>query len=154
MSDDLRELSIEIIKNRLIRDKDTLGLKGIYRNNDTTITKENVPVIYIYEGDDTVEKYKNTRGAGYPLLRKLELNIEIVSNIDRDGKEIRRMFNEVRKSVFCERSGSEYSIKEDLLVGSFIREIRSKGPNLYSIPNIIGCIIVLGLFYTDHGFLS
>lgn len=157
---DYREEALVIIKERLKRDRDVLGIVSIERNSNTPISKTNVPAIYIFEGRDIITKYQNKTPLGYPVIRNLEINIEIVAKRDRESKGIKDLLKKIRKSIFCERTGEDGSyvyIPSHILVDkgyAIIKELRVKGPGTYEVPELVGIKLVIGLQYTDFGFLE
>lgn len=155
--EDYREQALDEIENRLIRDREILGLKGLYRNSNNPIKKDNVPLIYIFEERDVVEHYTQRDALGYPLRRHLEVEIEIVAKSDKNAKGIKQLLNLVRRSVFCDRSGDSgnYIFTPNPLVApsSIIKELRTKGPGTYEVPELVGIKLVVGLWYVDKGFL-
>jgi hypothetical protein len=155
--EDFREISLEEIESRLIRDKEILGLASMNRNNNNPINKTNVPAIYMFEGRDVIENYTQRNVLGYPLRRHLEINIEIVAKTDRKAKGVKALLNLVRRSVFCDRTGEGEDIvwtpNPIVAQNSLIRELRIKGPGTYEVPELVGIKLVVGLWYTDNGFL-
>lgn len=155
--DDYREIALETIEGRIVRDREMLGLIGVHRNNNNPINKKSVPAIYIFEGRDVVEKYTQRDPLGYPLRRHLEINIEIVAKSDRKAKGVKELLNLVRRSVFCDRTGEGDDIvwtpNPNVANNSLIRELRIKGPGTYEVPELVGIKLVVGLWYTDKGFL-
>lgn len=154
---DYREESLSEIKNRLKRDRAILGIKSIERNSNTPLDKSNVPAIYIFEGRDVIVKYTNKNPLGYPAIRSLEINIEVVAKRDREAKGIKDLLKLVRRSVFCERSGEVdnyvFTASHILPGNSVIKELRIKGPGAYDVPELVGIKLVIGLQYTDNGFI-
>lgn len=151
-----RTLSLEEIKRRILRDKDILGLKTFNWNTNSPISKLNVPSIYMFEGRDVIKDYADRTPLGYPAKRHLEINIEVVTKIDRNAAEVKALLQKVRRSVFCNRSGEEGNyiwIPNQIVAdNSRILELRTKGPGLYEVPELVGIKLVIGLWYIDYGF--
>ena len=57
--------------------------------------------------------------------------------------DIKKLYRNVRSVVLADNP-----IVAD---NTFIREIRTEGPNGYGLPNVIGMQLVLAMFYTDEG---
>lgn len=157
MVEDYREIALNEIESRLIRDRDILGLQSVNRNNNNPISKTNVPAIYMFEGRDVIENWTQRDPLGYPLRRHLEINIEIVAKTDRKAKGVKTLLNLVRRSVFCDRTGEGedfvWTPNPIVAKNSLIRELRIKGPGTYEVPELVGIKLVVGLWYTDEGFL-
>lgn len=157
MAEDFREISLDEIESRIVRDKDILGLVSMNRNSNNPIGKQSVPAIYMFEGRDVIENYTQRDPLGYPLRRHLEINIEIVAKADRKAKGVKKLLSLVRRSVFCDRTGEGENMvwtpKPLVAKNSLIRELRIKGPGTYEVPELVGIKLVVGLWYTDNGFL-
>ena len=150
---DRRENAIVEIENRILRDRQILNFKNFHRNfNDPSIfNSENMPGIYILEGDDIVKKHAERDVFGYPMWRLLELEIEIIVKIERDkGKSIKDFTKMVKKSIFCEKENEIYIAKNLETDNTFIREIKTIGPNIYNVPDLIGMKIIIGLNYMEQ----
>lgn len=111
----------------------------------------------MFEGRDVIEKYNQGSKLGYPARRHLEINIEIVSKADRNAAGIKSLLQKVKRTVFCDRSGEGDDIvwtpNPVVAKNSFIKELRIKGPGTYEVPELVGIKFVIGLWYTDNGFL-
>lgn len=157
MSEDYRTDSLELIKSRFKRDRSILGLKTFNWNTNSPINKTNVPSVYMFEGRDVIQDYNDRDTLGYPAKRHLEINIEIVSKIDRNAAGIKALLQKVKRTVFCDRTGDDdnpvWTPNVRVAKNSFIKELRTKGPGLYDVPEIVGIKLVVGLWYTDNGFL-
>lgn len=155
--EDFRTDSLLEIKRRIERDRDILGLKAFMWNSNNPINKSTVPAIYMFEGRDTIEKYNQSSALGYPARRHLEINIEVVTKSDKNAHGIKTLLQLTKRSVFCNRAtdGENYIWTPEVVVAknSFIKELRTKGPGTYEIPELVGIKLVIGLWYTDNGFL-
>lgn len=155
---DYRTESLNEIARRIKRDRDILDLKSFKWNSNDPINKINTPAIYMFEGRDTVKEFASKNGLGYPCKRHLEINIEIISKNDKNAKTIKELFQKTRRTIFCERVDTDFGIEwnPNILVAksSFIKELRTKGPNVYEIPELVGIKLVLGLWYVDHGIFN
>lgn len=154
---DYRELGLTKIKERLIQDKDALGLKSIKRNSNDPISKDMMNAVFILEGRDYITEHASRSFIGYPAKRMLEVDIEIVTKNDRDGKAIKELYQKVRRTVLCDRTVNPdlsitYNPNPILADNTAIRELRTLGAGLYDIPELIGMKLVLGLYYIDYGF--
>jgi len=154
---DYRELGLTKIKQRLIDDKDYLNLKSIKRNSNDPISKDMMNAIFIFEGRDTITEHASRNFIGYPAKRMLEVDIEIITKNDRDGKTIKDLYQKVRRAVLCDRIVNSdltitYTPNSILADNTAIRELRTLGAGLYDIPELIGMKLVLGLYYIDYGF--
>lgn len=155
---DYRELGLSEIKKRIINNKDELNLKTLKRLSNDPIDKNDVNAIFIFEGVDNVTKHSSRGETGYPARRMLEVDIEIVAKNDRDGKTIKSLYHNVRRAIFCDKiiDGENIIYKPNMLVAdnTIISELRTLGPGLYEIPELIGIKLVLGLSYIDNGILN
>lgn len=152
---DYRELGMDKIKQRLIADKDVLGLKSLKRNSNDPISKSEMNAIYIFEGRDTITEHASRGFLGYPAKRLLEVDVEIITKNNRDGTAIKTLYNNVRRAVFCDKiidTNTTYVPNPILADNVAIRELRTLGPGLYDVPELIGIKLVLGLIYIDNGF--
>ena len=150
---DYRELGISNIKQRLIDNKDNLSLKTLKRNSNDLVDKSSVNAIYIFEGRDNIVEHNSRNFLGYPARRMLELEIEIVAKNDRDGKAIKDLYQKTRLAILCDKDNDNYTPNSTVADGVIIRELRTDGPHLYEIPELIGMRIVIGLYYTDYGVI-
>lgn len=150
---DYREQALTEIANRIKRDRDVLELKTFRWNNNNTSDKEEVPIVYMFEGDDKIINHSNRNKIGYPARRELEVEMEIV--VKKDKTLLKSIYKKLRRAIFCEREDSENLIiwKPNNVVAKncFIVEKRIKGPGTYEIPELIGIKMTLGLSYTDNG---
>ncbi len=155
--EDFRTDALLEIKSRIERDRDILGLKSFMWNSNNPITKTSVPAVYMFEGRDVIEKYNQGSPLGYPARRHLEINIEIVAKTDRYASNVKTLLQLVKRSVFCDRTtvGDVHTWTPNVVVAknSFIKELRTKGPGTYEIPELVGIKLVVGLWYIDNGFL-
>lgn len=154
---DYRELGLTVIKQRLIDDKEYLQLKTIKRNSNDPISKVPMNAIFIFEGRDTITEHASKNFLGYPAKRMLEIDIEIITKNDRDGKSIKDLYQKVRRTVLCDRvvnidESITYIPNPILADNTAVRELRTLGAGLYDIPELIGMKLVLGLYYIDYGF--
>ena len=150
---DNREVGLSVIKNRIINDKDTLNVKSIWRNSNEPIDKSMLNAVYIFEGEDSIIKHANNNFLGYPARRLLEVEIELVTTIDRDGKGIKTFYQNLRRAVLCDKIDDIYTPNPILADDVIIRELRTYGAHPYSTPGLIGMKMVLGLQYIDN-FIS
>ena len=155
---DYRTLSLEEIKSRIIRDREILGLESFNWNSNSPIDKSSVPSVYMFEGRDTIKTYSSRAPLGYPARRHLEINIEVVAKSDRNASGVKDLLRLVKRAVFCDRTGDSivnyvWIPNEVVADNSFIKELRTKGPGTYAVPELVGIKLVIGLWYTDHGFL-
>lgn len=157
MAEDFRTLSLIEIKDRIIRDREILGLESFQWNSNNPIDKSNVPAIYMFEGRDVIEKHYQGDKLGYPARRHLEINIEVVAKNDRYAQTVKQLLQKVKRTVFCDRTGEGEDIvwtpNPVVAKNSFIKELRTKGPGTYEVPELVGIKLVVGLWYTDNGFL-
>ena len=157
MIEDFRTEALETIKARFARDRELLGLKSFEWNSNSPISKTNVPCVYMFEGRDEIEKHDQRSVLGYPARRNLEINIEIVAKNDRNAAGVKALLQLVKRTIFCDRTGSGSDIvwtpNPVVAKNSFIRELRIKGPGTYEVPELVGIKLVVGLWYTDLGFL-
>ena len=157
MIEDYRTEALETIKARFVRDRELLGLKNFEWNSNNPISKVNVPSVYMFEGRDEIEKHDQRSVLGYPARRNLEINIEIVAKNDRHAAGVKALLQQVKRTIFCDRTGSGDDIvwtpNPIVAKNSFIRELRIKGPGTYEVPELVGIKLVVGLWYTDLGFL-
>lgn len=155
--DDYRTEALETIKSRFVRDRELLGLVTFNWNTNNPIDKSSVPSVYMFEGRDVIEKYNQGNILGYPARRHLEINIEIVAKSDRNAAGVKALLQKVKRTVFCDRTveGEDDVWTPNAVVAknSFIRELRIKGPGTYEVPELVGIKLVIGLWYTDNGFL-
>lgn len=155
---DFRTLALEEIKSRIIRDRAILELESFNWNSNDPIDKSSVPSVYMFEGRDTIKTYSSRGPLGYPARRHLEINIEVVTKSDRNASGVKDLLRLVKRSVFCDRTGDSienyvWIPNEVVADNSFIKELRTKGPGTYAVPELVGIKLVIGLYYTDHGFL-
>jgi len=155
--EDFRTKSLLEIKRRIVRDKELLELVSFNWNTNSPISKTTVPSIYMFEGRDVIEKYHQGNKLGYPARRHLEVNIEVVAKSDRNAAGIKTLLQKVKRTVFCDREGEGDSIvwtpNPTVAQNSFIRELRTKGPGTYEVPELVGIKLVVGLWYIDNGFV-
>jgi hypothetical protein len=155
--EDFRTDALLEIKSRILRDRTILGIESFMWNNNGPISKTTVPTIYMFEGRDVIEKYNQGSPLGYPARRHLEINIEIVAKNDREAAGVKALLQKVKRTIFCDRTGDGEDIKWTpnavVAKNSFIRELRIKGPGTYEVPELVGIKLVIGLWYTDNGFL-
>jgi hypothetical protein len=109
-----------------------------------------VNAVYMFEGKDIIVKYASNDYLGYPARRLLEVELELISLNDRDGKYIKTFYHNLRKSVLCDKIDDIYQPNCVLSDNVFIRELRTYGAHPYEIPNLIGMKMVLGLSYIDN----
>jgi hypothetical protein len=163
---DYREASLEEIARRIKRDRDLLNLKSFKWNSNDPVNKINIPAIYMFEGRDTIKEYISRNKIGYPCKRHLEVNIEMIveneSSIKDDFKKLKIFYQKVRRSVFCDREdiirdevkSIVWTPNNTLAKNSYMLELRTKGPNTYEIPELIGMKMVVGVWYDDFGFFD
>jgi len=147
---DYRELGITEVKNRIIRDKDVLGVNSIWRNSNSPIDKLELNAIYIIEGKDIITEHASRSFLGYPARRMLELEIEMIAKNDRDGKAIKTLYQLTRKAILCDLVDDVYVPNPVVAENTIIRELRTYGPNLYQVPELIGIKMILSLLYMDE----
>jgi len=147
---ELREQGIDIIKQRIIEDKDILGLKSIKRNSNQPVNKNKLNAIYIFENEDIITKHASNDFLGYPARRMLELEIQLISQNDRDGKGIKDLFLKLRRTVLCKKENDIYIPEPTLIDNVFVRELKTIGAGTYEIPELIGMKMILGLHYIDN----
>ena len=147
---DYRELGISEIKNRIIADRDILNINVIKRNSNDPVDKSMVNAIYIFEGKDIITDHSSKTFLGYPAKRMLELEIEMIAENNRDGKSIKSLYQNLRKTILCSKDGETYVPNPIVAENTIIRELRSFGPGLYNTPNLIGMKMILGLYYIDE----
>jgi len=155
---DFRTLALEEIASRIVRDREVLDLQSFNWNSNDPDDKSSVPSIYMFEGRDVIKTYSSRGPLGYPARRHLEINIEVVAKSDRNASEIKALLRLVKRSVFCDRIGDSienyvWTPNEVVANNSFIKELRTKGPGTYAVPELVGIKLVIGLWYTDLGFL-
>lgn len=155
--EDYRTQSLETIKGRFQRDRTILGLKTFNWNTNSPMDKTNVPSVYMFEGRDVIQKYHQGDKLGYPARRHLEINIEIVTQMNRNASDVKDLLQKVKRTVFCDRTGEDsnpvWTPNPVVAQNAFIKELRIKGPGLYKVPELVGIKLVVGLWYTDNGFL-
>jgi len=147
---DYRELGLTAIKDRIINDKDFLSINSIFRNSNNPIDKSLLNSVYIFEGKDVITDHSSKNFLGYPARRMLEVEIELITNADRDGKGIKSFYQNLRKTILCEKNEDVYTPNPILAENTVVRELRSFGPALYKVPELIGMKMVLGLYYIDN----
>lgn len=154
--DDYRTLSLEEMKSRIVRDNDILGLKAFNWNSNSPIDKLTVPAVYMFEGRDVIQDYTDRSPLGYPAKRHLEVNIEVVTKLNKNASDVKDLLMLVKRAVFCDRTGEEGSYvwtpNQMVATNSRILELRTKGPGLYEVPELVGIKLVIGLWYIDYGF--
>lgn len=148
----LRDKSLTNIYERIKRDRDQLGLKSLMWSKNTTIEKDNIPVVFMFEGKDIIKKYDSRNKIGYPARRELEVEIEIAA---KDKDSLWDIYQKTRRAIFCTREDSIESIiwtpNNVVERNSFIMEIRTNELVTYKDPTAIGISLIVGLSYVDYG---
>jgi len=148
----VREVALQTLFDRLLRDRNDLNLKALKWNSNDPISKDMVPSIYMYEELDEITARKSRDSLGYPVARRLEVELEIVTTNDKHSKAVKDLYLLVRRTVFCEKNlTGAYTINPVLAPGSTVRELRAKGPGLYDVPELVGIKMVLEIQYIDNG---
>jgi len=142
---DKRELGLLEIYNR-IKDAKTSGdlvVKSFQRNPTVPVNLQDLPCIFMVEGEDEIHKRSSRNPLGYPAERTLEVLLELIVD---GATDIRRLFKDLRIAV----------LKKGAIVATntFIREIRTEGPTGYGLPDVLGIRFVLSLSYMDDGYLA
>lgn len=130
---------LEIFK-RINDNRVALNLNGLKRSPTTAIDEKFLPCIFMVEDVDEVIESSSRGKFGYPMRRRLEVVLEIVSSKSYD---IKKLYRDVRSTVLADTP-----VVAD---NTFIREIRTEGPTGYGLPGILGMRLVLRLTYTDTG---
>jgi len=138
-----REEGLVEIYDRIYAAKEILELKGFKRTPTTAIDENLLPCIFMIEDVDEVTEISQRDRFGYPMRRRLEVVLEIVTNRDYD---IKKLYRDVRSTVL----GDNPVVADN----TFIRELRTEGPTGYGLPNMLGMRLVLNMFYTDTGNLQ
>lgn len=151
----LRDRSLTEIYERIKRDRDQTGIKSLIWNKNTTVEKNNIPVIFLIEGKDIIKKHNSRNKVGYPARRELEIEIAIAT---KDKESLWDVYQKTRRAIFCTRkdtlgliSWTPNNIVEE---NSFIVELRTSEPITYNDPAAIGISLIIGLSYVDYGILK
>jgi len=138
-----RENGLIKIYDRIYTAKDALGLKGFKRSPTKPIDEGYLPCIFMVEDVDEVIDTSSRGKFGYPMRRRLEVVLEIITDREYDVKEL---YRNVRSVVL-----SDTPVVAD---NTFIQEIRTEGPTGYGLPDVLGMRLVFNMFYTDTGELN
>lgn len=151
----LRDKSLTKIYERIKRDRIELGIKSIVWNKNTTVEKDNIPVIFMIESKDIIKKHDSRNKIGYPARRELEIEIAIAA---KDKESLWDIYQKTRRAIFCTREDSIESITwvPNNLVekNSFIVETRTNEPVTYKDPVAIGISLIINLSYVDYGIFQ
>lgn len=146
-----RELGLLEIKARIKADRVALGIESFKRTPTRPSMPEDLPCVFMLEGDDIIFKRASRNKLGYPAQRSLEVTIELVVN-KKATPDIKSLFKELRKTVFKIRDTDPAEYSPIIADNVFINENRTEGPKGYGLPDIKAMRLVLDLIYTDGGF--
>lgn len=151
----LRDKSLLAIYERIKRDRDQTGIKSLIWNKNTTVEKNNIPVVFLIEGKDIIKKHNSRNKVGYPARRELEVEIAIAT---KDKESLWDVYQKTRRAIFCTRKDTvglitwtPNNVVED---SSFIKELRTDEPITYNDPSAIGISLIISLSYIDYGILQ
>jgi hypothetical protein len=133
-----REAGIVELKGRLETQVAALGLKALKRNPTSPIVENQIPGVFIHEGDDDIAKRSNGNWAGYPATRRVKLHFELFTF---EKADIKGLLKQVRNILFSDR----------LVSGCTILETGTFGPANNGVPGILYMQLIISLTYTDQG---
>jgi len=133
-----RELGIEALENRLKPIFTLMGLKLFKRNIDFQVTEKHMPCLLIQEGEDNIIKEVSRTYTGYPLIRSLDIIVEVWEMSSVKVKELRK---EVILHAF---DGGP-----TLLQGVMFKESQTIGPFNQGIPGVLGMQVIFKMTYED-----
>lgn len=146
-----KELGLLEIKARIKADRAALGIASFKRTPTRPSTPDDLPCVFMLEGDDNIIKRASRNQLGYPSKRVLEVTIELVVN-KVATPDIKGLLLELRKTVFKIRGTDPVEYSPRIAENVFINENRQEGPTGYGLPDINAMRLVLDLIYTDEGF--
>ncbi len=135
---------LEIISRiKAAKDADSLAVTSFKRNPTSPVNVDDLPCIFMLEGEDPIVKRASRDMLGYPAERELEVTLELITTADIDIKSLKK---NLRIAV----------LKDGAIVApnTFIREVRTEGPTGYGLPDVLGIRFVLSMRYIDAGYLA
>jgi len=138
-----RELGLQEIHRRIKPLYNTItGMKQILRLPARAVDENDVPGIFIMEGNDEIIKRSNRDYLGYGCIRTLDVLIECWDYVE-GSYGVRNVFEDVRLNVLAN--------KGDLGNDVLIRELRTEGPYNSGIFNVLAMTAVFSMRYQDSG---
>lgn len=143
MADD-RELGVVEVYNRLKPLFASYPLKRLDRTPADAADVDDMPCVFILEGEDPIVKYSSRDFTGYPCKRVLQLMVEAWETADSgDSVAVKLLCKAVREVVLA-KGGI-------LLTGVVIRESKTMGPFNLGVPGTVGMRIYFEMVYKDQG---
>ncbi len=144
MAQDDRELGVVEVYDRLTPMLESYPLKRLDRTPADSAEKDDMPCIFVIEGEDPIIKYSSRSNLGYPCYRKLQLIVEVWELASSgDNAVVKLLTNEARKAILANEGV--------LLKGVVIRESKVIGPFNLGVPNTVGMRLFFDLPYKDEG---
>lgn len=144
-----REDGLDEIYERLKANRIILGLTKFKRNPTRPAVEEDLPCVFMIEGNDIVIEHSKRSKTGYPAKRVMEVTIEIITTKEVN---IKQLFQDIRRVIFTEPDSDPIAYTPIVAENTFISENRTEGPSGYGLPDIVGMALVLDLVYTDKAF--
>lgn len=144
MATDDRELGVVEVHNRLKPLFTTYPLVRLDRTPADSAEKDDMPCIFLIEGEDSIVKRSSRNFVGYPCHRLLQVIVEVwVLGKSGNAAVVRPLYNEARKAILATDGV--------LLSGVVIREGKAIGPFNLGVPGTVGMRVFFNMGYQDLG---
>jgi len=141
---DNRELGVVEVYDRLKPLFASYPLKRLDRTPADPAEKDDMPCIFLMEGEDPIIKYSTRNFIGYPVKRVLQLFVEVWETAESgDNAQVRLLYQEARKAILAN--------KGQLFIGTVIRESNLFGPFNLGVPGTVAMRTTFELVYKDDG---
>lgn len=137
---DQREAGIVELKGRIEAEIASLGLKGLKRNPSSPITQDQIPGVFIHEGDDGIVKRSNKDWKGYPAVRQVKIYFEVFA-MGKASVSAKELHKKIRNILF----------QNQLTSGGTFQETGTFGPANGTVPGVEYMQLIISLTYTDQG---
>ena len=133
-----RELAIIEIRGRIKAIAVDTGLKHLKRTPTAQVGEDNLPAVFIHEGNDEIFKTSNRDWRGFPHYRRVQVLIELWV---KDPADIKALYTTVRNEIFA----------KPLVCGAKLEETGANGPFNNGVPGLLGMQLIMALTYVDYG---